>query len=146
MHGAGRSRGRYTKRLPHHIGQTRNVVDGGVELGHWLKRRQVIDLLIDLAELGLRLAPASHGDDRRMREPSVAQTGREVKRPDHLRRADAGLAGRARVAVGHIGRSLLAVHVQALDLGAAFHHRHRFAQHCRHMEDMGDAVALEHVG
>src|SRR5215831_15891691 len=36
--------------------------------------------------------------------------------------------------------------VKTLDLGAAFHHGHRLAQHRRHMEHVGDAVALEHVG
>ena len=102
--------------------------------------------LIDLAELGLRLAPAGHGDHRRVREPGVAQTGGEVERADHLRRADAGLAGGARIAIGHVGRRLLAMHVQALDVGAGLHHGEGFAQHRRHVEYVGDAVALEHVG
>jgi hypothetical protein len=81
-----------------------------------------------------------------MREPSVAQPGRQVERADHLRRADAGFAGRACVAVGHVGGSLLAVHVQALDVGTPLHHGHAFAQHRRHVEHVRYAVTLEHLG
>ena len=146
MHRPGRARGRHPERLPHHVGKARDVVDGGVELGHRLERRHVVDLLVDLAELGLRLAPAGHRDHRRMGEPGVAQAGREVERADHLRHADAGLAGRARIAVRHVGGGLLAVHVQALDVGAALHLDERAAQHGRHVKHVGDAVALEHVG
>ena len=146
VHRPGRARGRDAERLPHHVGKARDVVDRGVELGHRLERRHVVDLLIDLAELGLRLAPAGHGDHRRVRQPGVAQAGGEVERADHLRRADAGLAGGARIAVGHVGGGLLAVHVQPLDVGAGLHHREGLAQHRRHVEDVGDAVALEHVG
>ena len=60
MHRAGRAGRRDAERLPHHVGKARDVVDRGVELGHRLERRHVVDLLIDLAELGLRLAPAGH--------------------------------------------------------------------------------------
>ncbi len=146
MHRPRRPRGRHAKRLPHHVGKARHVVDGGVELGHRLERRHVVDLLIDLAELGLGIAAAGQRDHRRMREPGVAQPGREIERADHLRGADAGLAGRARVAVRHVGRGLLAVHVQPLDVGAGLHHGEGLAQHRRHVEHVGDAVALEHVG
>ena len=146
MHRARAAGHRGAERLPHHVGKARHVVDGGVELGHRLERRHVVDLLIDFAEFGLRLAAAGHGDDRRMREPGVAQAGGEIERADHLRHADAGLARGARVAVGHIGGGLLAVHVQPLDVGAAFHLGEGGAQHRRHMKDVGDAVALEHVG
>ena len=146
VHGPGRARGRDAKRLPHHVGEARHVVDGGVELGYRLERRDVVDLLIDLAELGLRVAPAGHGDHRRVREPGVAQSGSEIEGADHLRGADTGLARRAGIAVGHVGRGLLAVDMQALDVGAPLHHGEGLAQHRRHMEDVGDAVALEHVG
>src|SRR5215475_8439830 len=81
-----------------------------------------------------------------MREPGVAQAGGEIECTDHLRRADAGLAGSARVAVGHVGRRLLAMHVQALDAGARLHHREGLAQNRRHVEHVSDAVALEHIG
>ncbi len=94
------------ERLPHHVGKARDVVDGGIELGHRLECRHVIDLLIDLAEFRLRLAPAGERDHRRMREPGIAQAGGEIERADHLRHADAGLAGSARIAVRHIGRGL----------------------------------------
>ena len=50
-----------------------------------------------------------------MGEPGVAQAGGEIERADHLRHADAGLAGGAGIAVRHVGRGLLAVHVQPLD-------------------------------
>src|SRR5215470_18671895 len=81
-----------------------------------------------------------------MREPGVAQSGREIERTDHLRHADAGLAGGARIAVCHVGGSLLAMHMQALDRGAAFHHREGLAQHGGHVKHVGDTVAFEHVG
>ena len=81
-----------------------------------------------------------------MREPGVAQAGREIERADHLRHADAGLAGGARIAVRHIGGRLLAVHMQPLDLGATLHLGEGGAQHGRDMENVGDAIALEHVG
>jgi hypothetical protein len=146
MHRPGRARHRDPERLAHHVGKARHVVDGGVELGHRLERRHVVDLLVNLAELGARLAPARHGDHRRMGEPGVAQAGREVERTDHLRHADAWLAGRACVAVRHVGGGFLAMHVQPLDVGAALHLHKAAAQHRRHVEYVGDAVALEHVG
>ena len=146
MHRPGPAGGRGAERLPHHVGKAGHVVDRGVPLGHRLERRHVVDLLIDLPELGLRLAAAGEGDHRRMREPGVAQAGGEIERADHLRHADAGLAGGAGVAVGHVGRGRLAVHVQPLDLGARLHHREGFAQHRRHVKHMRHAVGLEHVG
>ncbi len=80
-----------------------------------------------------------------MREPGVAQPGREVERADHLRHADAGLSRGARVAVRHVGGGFLAVHVQPLDVGAALHLDEASPQHRRYVEHVGDAVALEHV-
>jgi hypothetical protein len=146
MHRAGCARHRHAKRLPHHVGEARDVVDRGVELRHRLERRHVVDFLIDLAEFRLRIASARHGDHRRMGEPGVAQPGREVERADHLRHADAGLAGGARIAVRHVGGGFLAMHMQPLDVGAPLHLRIGGAQHGRHVKHMGDAVALEHVG
>ncbi len=134
MHRTGRAGHRDAERLAHHVGEARDVVDGGVELGHRLERRHVVDLLVDLAELGLRLAPAREGDHRRMGEPGVAQPGREIERADHLRHADAGLAGGARIAVRHVGGGFLAMHMQALDVGAPLHLREGAAQHGRHHE------------
>ena len=81
-----------------------------------------------------------------MGEPGVAQAGGEIERADHLRHADARLARGARIAVRHIGGGLLAVHVQPLDLGAPLHLGIGGAQHGGHVENVGDAVALEHVG
>ena len=91
-------------------------------------------------------AAAGEGDDGRVREIRVAQAGREIERADHLRHADTGPARRARIAVGHVGGGLLAMHVQPLDVGAPFHDGEGLAQHRRYMEHVGDAVALEHVG
>ena len=147
MHRAGRARGGDAERLPHHVGEARDVVDGGVELGHRLERRHVVDLLVDLAELGLGVAPAGHGDHRRMREPGVAQAGREIERADHLRHADAGLARGARIAVGHVGGGLLAVGVDARDARCGSPSRRRCVRSTAGtMEHVGDAVFLEHVG
>ncbi len=143
---SGRTGGRDAESLAHHVGEARDVVDGGVELGDRLERRHVVDLLVDLAELGLGVAPAGQGDHRRMGKPGVAQAGGKVERADHLRGADAGLAGRARITIRHVGRGLLAMHMQPLDVGAGFHHREGFAQHRRHVEHVGDAITLEHVG
>src|SRR5439155_1686380 len=52
----------------------------------------------------------------------------------------------AGVAVGHVGRGFLAVGVDALDLRAALHLGEGPAQYGRNHEDVGDAVAGEHVG
>jgi hypothetical protein len=132
--------------LAHHVGESRHVIDRGIELGHRLECRHVIDLLVDFAEFRARLAPAGHGDHRRMGKERVAQPGREIERADHLRHADAGFSAGACVAVRHVGGGLLAMHMQALDVGAALDLDHGAAQHRRHMENMGDAVAAEHVG
>ena len=83
---------------------------------------------------------------RRMREVRVAQAGGEIERADHLRHADAGLAGGARVAVGHVGGGFLAVAMHARDLGAPLHLGEGPPQHRRHHEHVGDAVARQHVG
>ena len=145
MHRPGPPAGGDAERLPHHVGKARHVVDRGVPLGHRLERRHVVDLLVDLPELGLRLAAAGERDHRRVREPCVAQSGGEIERADHLRHADAGLARGAGVAVRHVGRGRLAVDVQPLDLGARLHHGEGLSQHRRHVKHMGDAVGLQHV-
>ena len=146
VHGAGRAGGGDAEGLPHHVGNARHFVDGGVELGHRLERRHVVDFLIDLAELGFRIAPAGHGDHRRMRQVSVAQAGGEIERADHLRHADAGPAGRARIAVGHVGGGFLAVAVHARDFGAPLHLGEGAPQHRRHHEHVRHAIAGQHVG
>jgi hypothetical protein len=146
MHRARRTRRRNTEGLAEHVRRAGDVVDGGVELGHRLEGRDVVDLLIDLAELGLRIAAAGDGDDRRMRQIRVTQAGGEVERADHLRHADAGLAGSARITVGHVGGGFLAVAVDARDRRTPLHLGEGAAQHRRHHEDMADAVAGEHVG
>ena len=146
VHRPGRAGGGDAERLPQHVGNARHLVDGGVELGHRLERRHVVDFLIDLAELGFRIAPAGERDHRRMRQISVAQAGGEIERADHLRHADARLAGGARIAVGHVGGGFLAVAVHARDLGAPLHLGEGAPHHRRHHEDVGDAVARQHVG
>ena len=78
--------------LAHQVGNARDLVHGRVELGHRLEGRHVVQVLIGLAELGVRVAPAGHGDDRGVGEPGVAQAGGEVERAHHLRHADAGAA------------------------------------------------------
>ena len=146
VHGTRRAGGGDAERLPQHVGNARHLVDGGVELGHRLERRHVVDFLIDLAELGFRIAPAGHRDHRRMRQIGVAQAGGEIERADHLRHADAGLAGGARIAVGHIGGGFLAVTMHARDLGAPLHLGEGAPYHRRHHEDVRHAIARQHVG
>ena len=146
MHRPRRARRRNAKRLAQHVGKARDLVDRGIELGHRLERRQVVDLLIDLAELGPRIAPAGHRDHRRVREPGIAQPGGQVECTDHLRRTYSRLARGARIAVGHVGCGLFAVNMQALDAGAPFHHREGLSQHGRHVKQMRDAVAFQHIG
>src|SRR4051812_9479276 len=80
-----------------------------------------------------------------MREIRIAQSRREVERTNDLRHAHARLAGCARVAVGHIGRGLFAVAVDACDGGTALHLGEGTAQHGGHHEDMRYAVARKHV-
>src|SRR5256886_13175783 len=75
--------------------------------------------------------------------PEIYPLPHHAALPISLRHADAGLAGRARVAVRHVGRGFLAMHMQPLDLGAAFHHGEGFAKHRRHVKDVRDAVALD---
>ena len=146
VHGARRAGGRHAERLAHHVGDTRDVVDGGVELRDRLEGWNVVHLLVDLAELGLGVAPAGHGDDGRMRQIRVAQAGGEIERADHLGHADAGLGRSAGVAVGHVGGGFLAVGVDAFNGGAPLHLRERAPQNRRHHEHVADAVAFKHVG
>ncbi len=146
MHRARCARSGDTERLPHHVGNARDLVDGGVELGHRLEGRHVVHFLIDLAKLGFRITSAGDGDHRRMRQVSIAQAGGEIEGADHLRHADTGLAGSARVAVGHVGGGFLAVAMHARDLGAPLHLGEGPPQHRGHHEDVGDAIARQHVG
>src|SRR5689334_23837976 len=80
-----------------------------------------------------------------MGEVCVAQAGSQVERADDLSHADAGLAARASIAIGHVRRGFLAVAMNARDLRAPLHLGERASQHRRHHEDMRDAVAGEHV-
>ena len=146
VHRARRAGRGDAERLAQHVGHARDVVDGGIELGHRLERRHVVDFLVDLAELGLGIAAAGDGDDRRMREVGVAQARGQIERADHLRHADARLAGGARITVRHVGGRLFAVAVNARDRRAALHLGESPPQHRRHHEHVGDAVAFEHVG
>ena len=52
MHGTGRTGGGDAEGLPQHVRNARHLVDGGVELGHRLERRHVVDFLINFSELG----------------------------------------------------------------------------------------------
>jgi hypothetical protein len=146
VHRTGTPGHRRAEGLAHHVRKARDVVDRGVELGHRLERRHVVDLLIDFAKLCFRFAASGHRDHRRMREPGIAQSRGKIECADHLRHADAGLARSARVAIGHIGGGFLAMHVQPLDVGAALHFGEGGAQHRRHMKYMRYAIAFEHVG
>ena len=134
------------ERLPHHVGEARHVVDGGVELGDRLERRHVVDLLIDLAELGRRLATPGESDHRRVGEVGVPQARGQIERADHLRHADARLAGGAGVAVRHVGGGLFPMGMDTRDRGPPFHLGECAAQHGRHHEHVGDAVGGEHLG
>ena len=146
MHRPRAARDRDPERLADHVGKARHVVDGGIELGHRLERRQVVDLLVDLAELGLGLAPAGECDHRRMGEPGIAQAGRQIERADHLRHADAGPSRCARIAVRHIGGGFLPMGMDARDGASPLQLRKGAAQDSRHHEQMGDPIALEHLG
>src|SRR2546422_11671642 len=64
VHRAGGSGDRDAERLAHHVGEARDVVDGRIELRHRLARRNVVDLLVHLPELGVWGAPAGHVDYR----------------------------------------------------------------------------------
>ena len=99
MHRPGTARDGDAEGLAHHIGEARHLVHRRVELRHLLERRHIVQILVRLAELGMRVAPTGHGDDRRVGEPGVAQAGGEVERADHLRHADTGAAGDPRVTV-----------------------------------------------
>ena len=134
------------KRLSDHVGNARDVVDGDVHLRHRLERRHIVDLLINLAELGLRVAPARHRDHRGMRQIGIAQARGEIECTDHLRHADARLAGGARIAVSHVRRGFFAVTMDARDLRPALHLGESSPQDRRHHEDMSYAVACQHVG
>ena len=70
---------------------------------------------------------------------------REVGGAHGLGHADAGLAGGAGVAVGHVGRGLLAVSDDPLDADQV-HLGQRPPQNRRHQEDVGNAVGLESIG
>ena len=146
MHRAGRAGRCHAERLAHHVGDTCDVVDGGVELGHRLEGRHVVDLLVDFAELGLRIAPAGEGNHRRMRQICVAQARGDVERADHLRHANARLAGGARITVRHVDGRFLAVAVHPGYFGAPLHLGEGAPQNGRHHEDVGDAVTRQHIG
>ena len=147
MHGTGRAGGRDPKRLPHHVGDARDLVDGGVELGHRLEGRHVVDFLINLAEFGFRIAAARKSNHRRMREIGVTQAGGEIERADHLRHANARLAGGARIAVCHIGGGFFAVTVHARDFRIApFHLDEGAPQHGGHHEYVRHAITRQHIG
>jgi len=85
-------------------GKRATVVDRGVELGHRLEGRHVVDFLIDPAKFRFRIAASGKRNHRRVREVRVAQARGEIERTDHLRHADSRPARGARVAVGHVGR------------------------------------------
>ena len=64
VHGSRRAGGGDAERLAHHVGKALDRVDGRVPLRHRLERRHVVDLLVDLAELGLRIAATGECDHR----------------------------------------------------------------------------------
>jgi hypothetical protein len=48
--------------------------------------------------------------------PGIPEARREIERADHLRHADPGLAGGARIAVSHVHRCLLVPYQNVFDL------------------------------
>ena len=52
------------KRLAHHVRETINRIHCGVHLGDRREGWQVIDFLVQLAEIGATIAPAGEGDHR----------------------------------------------------------------------------------
>ena len=146
VHRTGRAGGGGAERLADHVGKALHRVDGGVELRHRLESGEVVDLLVDAAKLGVRLAAPRHGDDRGVGEVGVPQAGGEVEGADDLGHADPRTAAGAGVAVGHVGGRFLRMDVQAPDAGAALQLDHGPPQHRGHHEQVGEAVPVQHVG
>src|SRR5690349_1619369 len=146
MHWTGRARGGGPERLPDHVRNARHIVDGNVHFCYRLECGHVVDLLIDLAKLGLRIAAAGHGDYRRMRQMRVAKACRKIERTNDLRHANTGPARGARITVSHIGGGFFAMTVDARYFGAPLHLGKSAPQHRRHHENMSDAVSRQHVG
>src|SRR5207302_8818534 len=93
-------------------------IDSRVEFGNRFESGDIVDLLVDPAELGLWIAPSGEGDDRRMRQVGIAQTRGQIERADDLRHADTRAAASTGEAVRHVRRRRLAVPMAALAPGA----------------------------
>ena len=109
MHRPRRARNGNTEGLAQHVGKALDLIDSGIELRHRLEGGNVVDLLVDLLEVGAGITSPCESNDWRMGEPSVAQAGCDIESANDLRRADAGPARGAGIAVGHVGGGFLAV-------------------------------------
>src|SRR5262249_37476060 len=90
-------------------------VDVEVRLGHRLPHREVLDLLVDVLVTRGGGHTAGQRDDGRAGHVRVAHAGGEVRRSDGLGETHARTARRTRLAVGAVGRGLLAVRDHATD-------------------------------
>ena len=88
---------------------------------------------------------SSQGNDRRQAQVGVLQSGGKVGCAHRLRHADAGLAGGAGVAVGHVRGGLLPMGDDPLDADEV-HLGQRSSQDSRYEEYMGHSVGLEGIG
>ena len=110
-----RARHRLAPGLAQQARQVGGVGDIGRELRHRCVERLVREFLIGVAMVVERRLAAGQRDHRAVAQIRVLQPRREVRRADRLREADAGAAGDARIAVGHVGGGLLGVRQHARD-------------------------------
>ena len=145
MRGSGSPRRGLPKGLPKRSRQLIHSGDVGAVLGHGRERPGVIDLLISVAVLPDLRLPSGQRDNGRAAQIRVLQARRQVQRAHRLRAAHSHLAANPGVAVGHVGRALLAVrhypgYSKPLQLGHGLRHANRHEKVVRH------TVAVQHLG
>ncbi len=131
---------------PPGVPQQARQFGGGIHLGgkfgHGGEQRRVRQLLVGVAMLLEGDLPAGQRDDRAAAEIGVLQPGREVGGTHRLREAQAGPAGDARIAVGHVDRGLFRMRQHP---GNAEHAEldQRAAEHGIDPEHMGGAGGVD---
>jgi hypothetical protein len=98
-----------------------------------------------MAITGLIVLTPADRNHRRARHVCVAQAGREIRRADVLRQADARTVRRACISVGHVRGSLFAVRDHTFDADLV-HLLHRGAHYGVHIEQMCHAVTMHRFG
>ena len=104
----------------------------------------MLDFLVRIAVPVHRRAVSGDGDYRRNAQVGVLQAGGQVGRADGLGKAQARLAGNARVGVGHVRRRFLAVRDDALDANV-LHLNEGAADDCGDKENVGYAVLAQRL-